>query len=160
MRELAVGDRVELKWEWAERFRVVKMRRAGGDKPRPEQPAWAGKPEHEKPHHEKPHHEKPHHAKPEGERHPLAEHLEAQPAQTAGWIKGTVVRVDPKGMLILKDETGVEHRLVPHWRGGMPKEGGGFDKAMVECIAKLQPGQAVKARWEWEERPRLAELTY
>lgn len=155
VRKLKTGDRVEVKWEWRERFCVVKLRREGSDEPHFDQPAWekpawTGKPEHGK----------PHHGRPESESHPLADQLEAQPAQTAGWITGTVVRVDPKGMLILKDERGGEHRLVPHWRGGMPAEGGGFDQTMVACIAKLKPGQHVKARWEWEERPRLAELTY
>lgn len=160
VRALSVGDRVELKWEWEERFRVVKLRREGGDKPRHDKPAWAGKPEHGKPEHGKPEHDKPEHFKPEPERHPLADQLEAPPTQTQGWVKGTVVRADPKGLLILKDEAGAEHRFVPHWRGGMPKDGGGFDQAMVQCVAKLQPGQTVKVRWEWEERPRLAELTY
>lgn len=163
VRQLKVDDRVALRWEWKERFFVVKMRREGGDEPhseKPEKPAATGKPNHEKPHHGQPKHEKPDHGKPGSPPHPLADQLDAKPAQTAGWITGTVVRVDPKGMLILKDDAGVEHRLVPHWRGGMPQEGGGFDQTMIECMSYLKPGQVVKARWEWEERPRLAELTY
>lgn len=152
VRGLSVGDRVELKWEWEERFRVVKLRREGGDnprhdKPRHEKPAWANKPEHGKP-------------EPEFEPHPLADQIEAPPTQAKGWVTGTVVKADPKGLLILKDEAGAEHRFVPHWRGGMPKDGGGFDQSMVACVAKLKPGQKVNVRWEWEERPRLAELTY
>lgn len=158
VRSLSVGDRVELKWEWEERFRVVKLRREEGDKPRHEKPAWAGKPEHGKPEHGRPEHGRP--DKPEHEPHPLADQLEAPPTQTKGWVSGTVVRADPKGLLILKDETGAEHRFTPHWRGGLPQDGGGFDQAMVACVAKLQPGQKVNVRWEWEERPRLAELTY
>ncbi len=159
LRTLAVGDRVELAWEWEEHYRLVKIRREGEDRPR--EGARAGAPEGA-PEGNRPGDRRPEHPRAEAgadARHPLADQIDAAPAATAGTYEGTVLTVDPKGLLTLKMADGSEQRLVPRWLGGMPKDGGGFDQAMVAQIAQLQPGQRVRAAWEWDERPRVVTLT-
>jgi hypothetical protein len=47
---------------------------------------------------------------------------------------------------------------VPHWVGGLPKDGGGPDKKMVAEIAKVKVGSRVKIQWEFEERPRVLKI--
>jgi len=149
LRTLAVGDRVELTWEWEEHYRLLKIRPEGGDPRREGDGARAGERRPDRPRFEA----------AADQRHPLADQIEAAPAAIAGTYEGTVLTVDPKGLLTLKTADGSEQRLVPRWLGGMPKDGGGFDKAMVAQIAQLQPGQRVRAQWEWDERPRVIQLT-
>ena len=45
-----------------------------------------------------------------------------------------------------------------HWRGGMPKDGGGMDKAMLETLGKFKAGDRVKINWTWEERRRVEQI--
>lgn len=40
---------------------------------------------------------------------------------------------------------------MPYWRGGMPKNGGGFDKAMMKQLESFQVGDSVKVTWVFEE---------
>lgn len=50
-------------------------------------------------------------------------------------------------------------RYVPRWVGGLPKDGGGFDKETVKTIGELKVGSRVKLEWEFEERPRVVKVT-
>ena len=88
-----------------------------------------------------------------GQSHPL----DVPPELRCGVVRGTVVKADPKGRLVLKTHEG-EEAFMPHWRGGMPAEGGGLDQAMVAQIAKLSPGQQVEVEWEWSERKRCIRI--
>jgi len=158
LRTFAVGDRVELTWEWDEQYRGLKIRsesRDGDDRPR--EGARDGAHEGDRPG-DRPGNRRRVEAAVD-QRHPLADQIEAAPAATAGTYEGTVVTVDPKGLLTLKMADGSEQRLVPRWLGGLPTDGGGFDPAMVAQIAQLQPGQRVRAAWEWDERPRIVTLS-
>ncbi|MCS7020625.1 MAG: hypothetical protein NZ703_04080 [Gemmataceae bacterium] len=76
--------------------------------------------------------------------------------------KGTVV-----GVVTAKGENWLEvkadgeekaRRYVPHWRGGLPDQGGGFDKAMLAQIRITPVGSVVRLEWEFEERPRVVKL--
>jgi hypothetical protein len=75
---------------------------------------------------------------------------------------GTVV-----GILTAKDKNWIEvkaageeeaRKYVPHWRGGMPAQGGGPDKEMLKTFAKLKVGSRVQVKWEFEERLRAVEV--
>lgn len=45
-------------------------------------------------------------------------------------------------------------RYMPPWRGGMPSEGGGPDKAILEAIKKLIVTNLVEVTWEMQENTR------
>lgn len=73
--------------------------------------------------------------------------------------KGTLT-----GLLTAKGERWIEvradgdkeaKRYIPHWRGGMPADGGGPDKAMLETIKKLRVPNRVKLDWEFSEHLRV-----
>ena len=74
-------------------------------------------------------------------------------------MRGTIVSVDPHGRFVLRAADGSEEAFMPHWRGGMPADGGGLDEEMVQMIAALKPVQQVEVGWEWEERKRCVTLT-
>jgi len=138
VQELAVGTYVEVGWEMDERLRVVRVRVIAHEpgakreepKARPEEPK----------------------AKPE-------ERQDEAPQPQAGTVRGTVATVDAKGRFVLRTADGTEEAFMPHWRGGMPADGGGLDDEMVRRIAALKPGQQVEVGWEWDERKRCVTIT-
>ena len=76
--------------------------------------------------------------------------------------KGTVT-----GVVTAKGENWIEvkadgeerpRRYVPPWKGGLPKDGGGPDKAVVKTISELKVGSRVRVEWEFEERPRVVKV--
>lgn len=82
--------------------------------------------------------------------------------KTAPKKKGTVV-----GILSTKGENWIEvkadgeekgRRYVPHWRGGLPKDGGGLDKQMLAEFRKIKVGSRVRIEWIFEERPRVEKI--
>lgn len=75
---------------------------------------------------------------------------------------GTVI-----GVLVGKDKNSIEvkaageekaRKYVPHWRGGLPAQGGGPDKKMLETFTKLKVGSRVELKWEFEERLRVVDI--
>ena len=76
--------------------------------------------------------------------------------------KGTVT-----GIVSAKGENWIEvkadgeekgRRYVPHWKGGLPKDGGGPDKDMVAKIKETPLNSRVKLDWEFEERARVVKI--
>jgi hypothetical protein len=49
-------------------------------------------------------------------------------------------------------------RYMPYWRGGMPKDGGGYDQAMLKAIKALVAPNRVKVVWEFQERRRIVSV--
>ena len=71
------------------------------------------------------------------------------------------------GMLAAKGDNWIElkadgeekaRRYVPHWVGGIPSQGGGPDKKMVETIKALKVGSRLRVEWEFDERPRVVKI--
>lgn len=56
------------------------------------------------------------------------------------------------------DKVRVE-RFMPKWKGGIPKDGGGLEKEMVQEIAKLKVGDTVSVKWVYDERKRVTKIT-
>jgi hypothetical protein len=72
-----------------------------------------------------------------------------------GTVTGEIVELDTgKGIVVLQAG---EHRirLMPHWRGGMPKDGGGLVKETIAQVREFKPGDTVTITWTWEERYRI-----
>jgi len=84
------------------------------------------------------------------------EGVDAMKAGTQGTSEGTIVSLE-KGKLILATSEG-NLLFMAHWRGGMPKDGGGLDKAMVERLGAFKAGDHVKIAWVWEERRRIEKI--
>ena len=76
--------------------------------------------------------------------------------------KGTVV-----GVLTAKGDNFIEvkadgeekaRRYVPHWRGGLPKDGGGYDKKILEQVKEIPLKSRVRLEWSFQERPRIDKI--
>jgi hypothetical protein len=76
--------------------------------------------------------------------------------------KGTVT-----GVVSAKGENWIEvkadgeekgRKYVPHWKGGLPKDGGGPDKDVVAKIKDTPLKTRVRLEWVFEERPRVVKL--
>jgi len=83
-----------------------------------------------------------------------------RPANYTGPKEGTFigeVTSAKEGRLVVTGKGETRH-FMPHWRGGMPNEGGGFDKAMLEKLSKLNPGDTVEVKWSFDERFRVVEV--
>ena len=77
--------------------------------------------------------------------------------QGKGSIIGEVVNIK-KPFITIKTAESVEHRLMPRWIGGMPKDGGGHDKAVLKQIMAVEKGQRVKLSWVIEEGKRVTSV--
>lgn len=75
------------------------------------------------------------------------------PEGTKGTATGTIVSIE-KGKLLLRTTEGVL-LFMPHWRGGMPKDGGCLDQATLEAMGRFKAGQQVRIAWTWSERRRI-----
>ncbi len=70
-----------------------------------------------------------------------------------GVITGEIIKKDgPKITVKGEKETLL---LFPYWRGGMPKDGGGFDKEMVAKLAPFKVGDHAKVEWTMQEHYRI-----
>ena len=57
----------------------------------------------------------------------------------------------------VKNDTASE-QFMPKWIGGVPKDGGGFDKDMVGKIKDLNVGDKVEVTWEFSEHLRAVDI--
>ena len=72
----------------------------------------------------------------------------------SGKLTGTVVKVE-KVFITVEAEDGTRHRLMPRWVGGMPRDGGGHDREVLEQIHAVKQGQRVRLSWVIEEGKRV-----
>lgn len=92
----------------------------------------------------------------DGGHEPRKEAHDAMKTGTTGVSEGTIVSLE-KGKLVLKTGDG-NLLFMAHWRGGMPKDGGGLDKEMLATLEKFKAGDHVKIAWVWEERRRIEQI--
>ena len=76
----------------------------------------------------------------------------------SGTVVGTLTAKGDNYVEVKADGEAKARRYVPHWRGGLPAQGGGPDKAMVKTIRDLKVGSRVRLEWEFEERPRVVRV--
>ena len=141
IRQLHPGDTVTVTWEADERFRVTGLRvvkRAAGEERKAEE------------------------RKAETGQSTTAASGSQDPNRTDnykgpknGTFTGTVIETTDGGRLTVTTKNGESRVFVPYWRGG---NDGGFDKAMVEQIRKLRPGDTVTVTWVADERFRVTDL--
>lgn len=75
-----------------------------------------------------------------------------------GTVTGIVTAKGPNWIEVKADGEEKGRRYVPHWKGGLPKDGGGPDKTMVAKIKDTPLKSRVKLDWEFEERPRVVKI--
>ena len=49
-------------------------------------------------------------------------------------------------------------KYTPQWKGGLPKDGGGFDKDTLARIKDVPVNSRVRLEWVFQERPRVVKL--
>jgi hypothetical protein len=83
---------------------------------------------------------------------------EPTPKETKGQIVGEIIKKDG-GKITVRGEDN-ELTLMPHWRGGLPKDGGGFDKEMMKRLEQFKVGDKVKVTWVFEEHYRIETIEH
>lgn len=82
---------------------------------------------------------------------------DAMPTGTKGVTDGVILSKE-KGKLVVQAKEG-NLLFMPHWRGGMPKDGGGLDKETLGKLEKFAVGDRVRIEWTWQERRRIESIT-
>jgi hypothetical protein len=75
-----------------------------------------------------------------------------------GTVTGVVTAKGPNWIEVKADGEEKARRYVPHWRGGLPKDGGGPDKEMVAKLKEVPLKARVRLEWVFEERPRVEKI--
>ena len=75
-----------------------------------------------------------------------------------GTVTGIVSAKGPTWIEVTADGEEKGRRYVPHWTGGLPKDGGGPDKEMVAKIKDTPLKSRVRIEWEFEERARVLKI--
>jgi hypothetical protein len=83
---------------------------------------------------------------------------EKKTEKKGGTVTGEVKTKGPNFVEVLADGEDNPRKYVPHWRGGLPAQGGGPDKAMVAKIKEIKVGDRVRLEWEFEERARVVKI--
>jgi hypothetical protein len=81
-----------------------------------------------------------------------------EPKKRSGTVVGTLTARGENWVEVKADGEEKARRYVPHWVGGAPKDGGGYDKKVVATIGKLKVGSRVRLEWDFEERPRVLKV--
>ena len=68
-------------------------------------------------------------------------------------VTGVIAKIDGGKVTLKVGDT--EEVFMPYWRGGMPKDGGGFDKEMMKKLEQFKVGDKVKITWTMEEHQRI-----
>ncbi len=79
------------------------------------------------------------------------------PEEKSGSLSGTVT-AKGETWIEIKGDGGAVERYWPRWIGGNPKDGGGFDREMVQRIGRTPVGASVKIQWTYDERKRVTRL--
>lgn len=137
IRETPVGSRVRVQWMMLEHLRVVGLEvleRPRGDRPEGEHRENTGnEPE-----------------KKDGGPHAVG-HRE-------GVLVGNVTGKGEAWIEVQGEGQEKPTRYTPRWIGGMPKDGGGLDKHMLEIFRGLNVGNRIRLTWVVDERPRAVAI--
>jgi hypothetical protein len=70
-----------------------------------------------------------------------------------GVTTGVIAKIDAGKVTVKVGEK--ETIFFPYWKGGAPKDGGGFDKEMLKTVEQFKVGDKVKIAWTMEEHQRI-----
>jgi hypothetical protein len=89
---------------------------------------------------------------------PAAAEEPKKDAEKKGTVTGVVTAKGDNWIEVKADGEEKGRRYVPHWRGGLPKDGGGPDKDMVAKLKEVPLKARVRLEWSFEERPRVEKI--
>ena len=75
-----------------------------------------------------------------------------------GTVTGLVTAKGDNWIEIKADGEEKPRKYVPHWKGGLPKDGGGPDKEMMAKIKNVPLKARVRLEWSFQERPRVEKI--
>jgi hypothetical protein len=75
-----------------------------------------------------------------------------------GTVTGVVSAKGPNWIEVTADGEEKGRKYVPHWKGGLPRDGGGPDKDMLARIKETPLKSRVRLEWVFEERPRVVKI--
>jgi hypothetical protein len=75
-----------------------------------------------------------------------------------GTVTGIVTAKSDNWIEVKADGEEKARRYMPNWRGGQPKDGGGFDKEIVAQIKEIPLKSRVRLEWKFQERPRVEKI--
>lgn len=79
-------------------------------------------------------------------------------AEKKGTVTGVVTAKGDNWIEVKADGEEKARRYVPHWKGGLPKDGGGPDKEVVAKIKEVPLKARVRLEWVFNERPRVEKI--
>jgi hypothetical protein len=81
-----------------------------------------------------------------------------EPAEKSGTVAGIVTAKGENWLEVKADGEERPRRYSPNWVGGLPKDGGGFDKEIMKNIKEVTIGSRVRVEWKFHERPRAVKI--
>lgn len=75
-----------------------------------------------------------------------------------GTVTGIVTAKADNWIEVKADGEEKARRYMAHWRGGLPKDGGGPDKEIVAKIKEVPLKARVRLEWTFQERPRVEKI--
>ena len=75
-----------------------------------------------------------------------------------GTVTGVVTAKGENWIEVKADGEEKPRRYVPHWKGGLPKDGGGPDKETIAKIKEVPLKARVRLEWSFQERPRVEKI--
>ncbi|MBO0701123.1 MAG: hypothetical protein J2P46_22190 [Zavarzinella sp.] len=75
-----------------------------------------------------------------------------------GTVTGVVTAKADNWIEVKADGEEKARRYMAHWRGGLPKDGGGPDKEIVAKIKEVPLKARVRLEWSFHERPRVEKI--
>ena len=73
-------------------------------------------------------------------------------------MEGTITARGKTWVEVKPDADGASERYTPCWIGGMPKDGGGLDKAVLSTLNTFNVGDKVRLEWRFDERKRVVAI--
>jgi hypothetical protein len=75
-----------------------------------------------------------------------------------GTVTGVVTAKGENWIEVKADGEEKPRRYMTHWKGGLPKDGGGPDKEIVAKIKETPLKARVRVEWSFHERPRVDKI--
>jgi len=80
------------------------------------------------------------------------------PPQSGGIFKGYVLETSDRWIDVQSSRESVPWRFYLPWSGGYPRNGGGYDKKLLDELNQRIATDPVRFRWVYDQRSRIVEL--
>lgn len=78
--------------------------------------------------------------------------------EKGGTVTGELTAKGDNWIEVKADGEEKARRYTPKWVGGLPKDGGGFDKEILQAIGKIPLKSRVRLEWTFQERARVVKI--